>query len=132
MKTALNLPRYAQLCLVFFCSIFLMTACGGGGSQVSENNSEVNVDGNQIRSQVNKTGSYYLNVNGDNNNVEVAQKNNLQRLHIRGSGNEISLGAETLVDAIHVDGNNNRIYVPHKFLHTRFSQTGTNNLILER
>lgn len=103
-----------------------LAACGG----TSEDGNTVQVDGINVKSTLNKTGSYNVEITGSNNEVTITAGNKVGRLEITGINHDVWIQAGVVVDSIDIAGSGNTVHVPLGFK-TKLTKSGSNNDIKE-
>ncbi len=103
-----------------------LAACGG----TSDDGDTVQVDGINVRSTINKTGSYDVEITGSNNDVTITAGNKVGRLDITGINHDVWIQAGAEVISIDIAGSGNTVHVPLGFK-TKLTKSGSNNDIKE-
>ncbi len=117
----------ANLKHILLCALLAgLAACGG----TSEDGNTVQVDGINVKSTINKTGRYDVEITGSNNEVTITAGNKVGRLDITGINHDVWIQANAEVDSIDITGSGNTVHVPPGFK-TKLSKSGSNNDIKE-
>jgi hypothetical protein len=103
-----------------------LAACGG----TSEDDNTVQVAGINVKSTINKTGSYNVEITGSNNEVTITAGNKVGRLDIAGINHDVWIQAGAEVDSIDIEGSDNTVHVPAGFK-TKLTKSGSNNNVEE-
>jgi hypothetical protein len=107
-------------------AILALAACGG----TSESDNVVYVDGVKVKSTLNRTGTYDVQVSGTHNEVTISSGNKVGSLDIAGINNKVRIQAGTEVGKIDMAGSGNTVYVPVGFK-TKITRDGSNNEVEE-
>jgi len=92
--------------LVFVLVFMTITACNPDDQEA------IRVIGSNTTAFVNESENYDLVITGYNNDIAVADDNDIDMLSLTGSNNLLTIGNNTTVDQLYVSGNDNTIYIP--------------------
>lgn len=116
--------RIACLSLALPASLL---GCGGS----SDDGSVVYVDGLRVKTRINKSNVYDLEVTGGDCEVTIAADNTVKRLIISGISNKVIVEAGAKIELVDFAGRSNRVSVPAGFK-TRVVNSGDDNKLIER
>lgn len=108
-------------------ALLTLAACGGS----TDDGNRVYVDGVRVKTTINKTGRYDVDITGTDCEVRIGAANTVDRLLITGFSNEVHVDDTAKIEVIDFAGRDNTVYVPKGFK-TRRVNEGANNRIIER
>ncbi len=128
MTTNISVQSQGRMLGALVLALLPLGLLGCGGT--SEDGDTVYVGGVNLKSTVNKTGVYKLEVTGSNNDVTVSAGNKLARIDITGLNHDVWIQAGVEVERVDMSGAGNTLHVPRGFT-SKISRSGSNNVVKE-